>query len=219
LVSFKRSPGVLVGLAGIVFVIFIIQGLGSGPISDLLEQTLADCGNPASAECQAAVESSMSAILVTLVMSVFFTALAGIAKYGIYRATIGMSRDRAPLLADMLPEAHFGTFALFAVIYSIATIIGLGLCIVPGLVVTPFVWHVPFVPALTPHDAEVDEIHWARLGPLLSGAQDTTYPYTWKGLPMRFPGYRVGDSERIVWGMTHRALETLFTRIASAGRG
>jgi 8-oxo-dGTP pyrophosphatase MutT (NUDIX family) len=91
--------------------------------------------------------------------------------------------------------------------------------LVPGLVVTPFVWHVPFVPALTPHDAEVDEIHWARLGPLLSGAQDTTYPYTWKGLPMRFPGYRVGDSERIVWGMTHRALETLFTRIASAGPG
>ena len=144
LVSFKRSPGVLVGLAGIVFVIYIIQGLGSGPISDLLEQTLADCGNPASAECQAAVESSMSAILVTLVMSVFFTALAGIAKYGIYRATIGMSRDRAPLLADMLPEAHFGTFALFAVIYSIATIVGLGLCIVPGLVVILFFQLTPF---------------------------------------------------------------------------
>jgi len=137
-VAFKRSPGVLVGLAGIVFVIYIIQGLGSGPISDLLAQTLDDCSNLASAECQAAVESSMSAILVTLAMSVFFTALAGIAKYGVYRASIGMSKDRIPLLADMLPESHFGAFALFAVIYSIATTVGLGLCILPGLAVILF---------------------------------------------------------------------------------
>jgi uncharacterized membrane protein len=143
-VAFKRSPGVLIGLAAIVVVIFIIQGLGSGPISDLLERTLAHCDNLASAECQAAVNSSMSAILVTLAMSVIFTAIAGIAKYGVYRATIGMSKDRIPLLSDMLPEAHFGAFALFAVIYSIATIVGLGLCILPGLVVILFFQLAPF---------------------------------------------------------------------------
>lgn len=142
--AFKRRPGVLVGLAAIVFAIFVIQGLGSGPITDLLERTLANCENLASAECQAAINDSMSAILVTLVMSVFFTALAGIAKYGVYRATIGMSRDRVPLLTDMLPEAHFGAFALFAVVYSIATIVGLGLCIVPGLVVILFFQLTPF---------------------------------------------------------------------------
>ncbi len=144
LVAFKRKPGVLIGLAAIVVVIFIIQGLGSGPISDLLERTLAKCDNLASAECQAAVNSSMSAILVTLLMSAFFTALAGIAKYGVYRATIGMTREREPLLSDMLPEAHFGAFALFAVIYSIATIVGLGLCILPGLVVILFFQLAPF---------------------------------------------------------------------------
>lgn len=143
-VAFRRKPGILIGLAAIVVVIFIIQGLGSGPISDLLERTLAQCDNLASAECQAAVNSSMSAILVTLLMSVFFTALAGIAKYGVYRATIGMTREREPLLSDMLPEAHFGAFALFAVVYSIATIVGLGLCILPGLVVILFFQLAPF---------------------------------------------------------------------------
>ncbi len=143
-VAFKRSPGVLIGLAAIVVVIFIIQGLGSGPISDLLERTLAQCDSLAGAECQAAVNSSMSAILVTLVMSVIFTAIAGIAKYGVYRAAIGMSKDRIPLLSDMLPEAHFGTFALFSVVYSIATIVGLGLCILPGLVVILFFQLAPF---------------------------------------------------------------------------
>jgi uncharacterized membrane protein len=143
-VAFKRKTGVLIGLAAIVVVIFIIQGFGSGPITDILERTLADCENLASAECQAAVNNSMSAILVTLVMSVFFTALASIAKYGVYRASIGLSKDRLPLLTDMLPEAHFGAFALFAVIYSLATIVGLGLCIVPGLVVILFFQLTPF---------------------------------------------------------------------------
>jgi len=142
--AFTRKPGVLIGLAAIVFVIYVIQGLGSGPISDLLERTLADCQDLASAECQAAVNSSMSAILVTVVMSVVFTALAGIAKYGVYRASIGMTRERDPLLSDMLPEAHFGAFALFAVIYSVATIVGLGLCILPGLVVILFFQLTPF---------------------------------------------------------------------------
>jgi uncharacterized membrane protein len=143
-VAFKRKTGVLIGLAAIVFVIYVIQGFGSGPITDLLERTLAKCDDLASAECQAAVNNSMSAILVTLVMSVFFTALAGIAKYGVYRASIGLSKDRLPLLTDMLPEAHFGTYALFAVIYSLATIVGLGLCIVPGLVVILFFQLTPF---------------------------------------------------------------------------
>lgn len=144
LVAFKRKPGILIGLAGIVFLIYVIQGLGSGPITDLLERTLADCENLASAECQAAINSSMSAIFVTLVMSVVFTALAGIAKYGVYRATLGITRGREPLLSDMLPEAHFGAFALFAVIYSIATIVGLGLCLVPGIAVILFFQLTPF---------------------------------------------------------------------------
>jgi len=142
--AFRRKPGVLIGLAAIVVVIYVIQGLGSGPISDLLERTLSHCDSLASSECQAAVNSSMSAILVTLAMSVVFTALAGIAKYGVYRATIGMTREREPLLSDMLPEAHFGVFALFAVVYSIATIVGLGLCILPGLLVILFFQLAPF---------------------------------------------------------------------------
>lgn len=142
--AFRRKPGILIGLAAIVFVIFVIQGLGSGPITDLLERTLANCEDLASAECQEAVNSSLSAIVVTLVMSVVFTALAGIAKYGVYRASLGMTREREPLLSDMLPESHFGAFALFAVIYSVATIVGLGLCLLPGIVVILFFQLTPF---------------------------------------------------------------------------
>jgi 8-oxo-dGTP pyrophosphatase MutT (NUDIX family) len=90
--------------------------------------------------------------------------------------------------------------------------------LVTGLVVSPFVWTVREVPHVLPNGVEVDEIHWAPLGPMLRGERDGTYPYVWRGQPMQFPAYRVGsgDTERLVWGMTHRMLQTFFARLRSA---
>jgi 8-oxo-dGTP pyrophosphatase MutT (NUDIX family) len=84
-----------------------------------------------------------------------------------------------------------------------------------GLVVKPFVWKVDEVPALVPNGVEVDEIHWAPIVPMLRGERDTHHDYVWKGQPMRFPGFQVGEGEgaRVVWGMTHRMLQTLFERL------
>lgn len=84
-----------------------------------------------------------------------------------------------------------------------------------GLVVSPFVWALRADPPLVPNGIEVDEIHWASLGPMLRGERDTTYPYVWRGQVMQFPGYRVGEGNRarVVWGMTHRMLETFFARL------
>jgi len=83
-----------------------------------------------------------------------------------------------------------------------------------GLVVSPFVFWVPAVPALRPDDAEVEEIHWAALGPMMRGERDTTFPFLYRGQTMDFPAFRVGrDDERLVWGMTHRALTSLFDRL------
>jgi 8-oxo-dGTP pyrophosphatase MutT (NUDIX family) len=92
--------------------------------------------------------------------------------------------------------------------------------LVTALVVTPFVWVLrgPGRPHLVPNGVEVDEIHWAPLGPMLRGEVDATYPYTWRGMPMQFPGFRIGEGEssRVVWGMTHRMLETFFARLRRA---
>lgn len=87
--------------------------------------------------------------------------------------------------------------------------------LLPTFVVTPFVWGIREVPRLVPNGIEVDEIHWAPLAPLMAGQRQAMHPYTWRGQPMQFPGYEVGDAERsrVVWGMTHRLLETLFARL------
>ncbi|AKF05510.1 NUDIX hydrolase [Sandaracinus amylolyticus] len=84
-----------------------------------------------------------------------------------------------------------------------------------GLVVKPYVWQVHEVPELVPNGVEVDEIHWAPIAPMLRGERDASHEYVWKGQSMRFPGFRVGDGEhpRVVWGLTHRMLTTLFARL------
>lgn len=84
-----------------------------------------------------------------------------------------------------------------------------------GLVVSSFVWWLDRMPELVPNGVEVDELHWAPIVPMLRGQRDTTYPYEWRGQAMQFPGFRVGhgDTERVVWGMTHRLLQTLFARL------
>ncbi|MBX7195943.1 MAG: CoA pyrophosphatase [Sandaracinaceae bacterium] len=80
-----------------------------------------------------------------------------------------------------------------------------------GMVVTPTVWLLRDTPVLAPNH-EVDEIHWASLPVLRSGALDTTIDYSWQGQTLKLPGYRVG--ERVVWGLTHRMLSLLFERLA-----
>lgn len=89
-----------------------------------------------------------------------------------------------------------------------------------GLVVRPFVWVVREVPELVPSGVEVDEIHWAAISPMMRGEREAHFEYVWKGQPMRFPGLRVGEGDhtRVVWGLTHRMLTTLFARLRAAMR-
>lgn len=89
--------------------------------------------------------------------------------------------------------------------------------LVSGLVVSAFLWSLDARPKLVPNGIEVDEIVWADLAPMMSGERDTTYPYVFRGQPMQFPGYRVGNgAPRVVWGMTHRMLQAFFARMRDA---
>jgi 8-oxo-dGTP pyrophosphatase MutT (NUDIX family) len=79
-----------------------------------------------------------------------------------------------------------------------------------GLVVRPFVFTVHATPPLAPNE-EVDEVHWVDLRSLLQGERDTTHELEWKGSLHRMPAYQVAD--RIVWGLTYRMLQILFTHL------
>lgn len=75
------------------------------------------------------------------------------------------------------------------------------------MVVRPFVWELRTLVPLVPN-AEVAETLWIDLASMASGERDTHFDWSGGPLPMRFPGYQVGD--RVVWGLTHRILGMLF---------
>jgi hypothetical protein len=57
-------------------------------------------------------------------------------------------------------------------------------------------------------NGEVSEVLWAPLWPLFRGELATTFAYEIGGQQLELPAHDV--SGRMVWGLTHRMLETLF---------
>jgi 8-oxo-dGTP pyrophosphatase MutT (NUDIX family) len=79
-----------------------------------------------------------------------------------------------------------------------------------GLALSPYVFFLthagsPIVPA---DPAEVAEVLWAPLAPMLSGATATTYPFMYEGRQHDMPAFDVQG--HIVWGLTYRMLISLF---------
>jgi 8-oxo-dGTP pyrophosphatase MutT (NUDIX family) len=79
-----------------------------------------------------------------------------------------------------------------------------------GLTIAPFVFELTEDAPLEPN-YEVAEWIWAPLDPLLRGALATTMPYEFEGQRLSLPAHDVQG--RLVWGLTHRMLETLFAQL------
>lgn len=79
-----------------------------------------------------------------------------------------------------------------------------------GMIVSPFVFEVAGEPVLTPN-AEVAEVVWAAIGPMMRGEIDTTRHWQRDGEEFELPGYAVGP--HVVWGMTYGMLQLLFVHL------
>lgn len=77
-----------------------------------------------------------------------------------------------------------------------------------GLTIVPFVFELTHDVALR-HNHEVAEIVWAPVEPLFRGQLATTYGYEISGQKLELPAHDVDG--RIVWGLTFRMLENLFS--------
>lgn len=82
-----------------------------------------------------------------------------------------------------------------------------------GLLIRPYVFHwtAPEKPVLKPEPGEVADALWTPLAPLHQGERDTVRPYEMNGTTWQLPGWDVDG--RIVWGLTHRILSDLFSRV------
>lgn len=80
-----------------------------------------------------------------------------------------------------------------------------------GLVISPFVFALRGAPELSPN-YEVAAIVWASIGKMARGEIDTHHELSRGHKLMRFPAYGVGP--HVVWGLTHRMLQSLFENLA-----
>jgi len=76
-----------------------------------------------------------------------------------------------------------------------------------GLTIAPFVFELTRDAPLH-FNYEVSEVLWAPLGPMFRGELATVFPYEIAGQKVELPAHEVQG--RIVWGLTHRMLESLF---------
>jgi uncharacterized membrane protein len=141
----KNHVGTWIVLALIVFIIQLIQAIGTTPLLRFFNSALEKCGDISSSACANALGPSAGKVVaVTVLLSIVLMILAAVAKYGVIRAALGMTRGRRPLGSDVFPDKYFGVYVIYALVYAALTTIGIGLCLLPGLIVLFFLQLGPF---------------------------------------------------------------------------
>jgi 8-oxo-dGTP pyrophosphatase MutT (NUDIX family) len=81
------------------------------------------------------------------------------------------------------------------------------------LVVTPFVFAMREDVVATPN-AEVAGTLWVPVEKLARGEGRGTYAFTWEEKPYELPCVRLEPGQHVLWGMTHRMMETMLEALA-----
>ncbi|MDB4934979.1 MAG: MutT/nudix family protein [Labilithrix sp.] len=83
------------------------------------------------------------------------------------------------------------------------------------LVVTPFVFamRTDVTPTL---NYEVAGTLWVPLAKLARGEGKGTYAFTWEEKPYELPCFRLEPDQHVLWGMTHRMVETMLETLAES---
>ena len=138
---FKANAAGFVGLAAVVTIVYVLQNIGTTPLQNIL----VDCSNPETPgqlnACTAAL--GMSAI-VAIVLSLLFALVAFVAQIGVQRAAIRSTQGVPPTFSEMFTTQYLGRYILYMIVFAILGVLGLILCILPGLLVFFFLQLGPY---------------------------------------------------------------------------
>lgn len=127
--KFQENIGVWVGLAAVVFALNAAQTIISRVINN-------NSGNSAG--------GVFAGLGITLVLGVVFGVLAWLASIGVYRAALRRSQGTQPSFDMLTTGENLLPYVVVAIVYGIATVVGLALCILPGIVVIFLFLFAPF---------------------------------------------------------------------------
>lgn len=138
---FRANAAGFVGLAAVVTVVYVLQGIGTNPLQNIV----VDCSNPQTdGQANACTAALGLSALVAIGLSIIFAIVAFIAQIGVQRAAIRATRGVAPTFSEMFTTQYLGRYILFMIVFAILGIVGLLLCILPGLLVFFFLQLGPY---------------------------------------------------------------------------
>lgn len=127
--KFQENIGIWIGLAAVVFALNAAQTIISRVISN-------NSGNSAG--------GVFTGLGITLVLGVVFGVLAWLASIGVYRAALRRSQGTQPSFDMLTTGENLLPYVVVAIVYGIATVVGLALCILPGIAVIFLFLFAPF---------------------------------------------------------------------------
>lgn len=129
--TLRSRFGAFVALAAVPTIIIVMQQFVSLPI----ETILVDCTQAETEAQQLACATGLGAtLLATFAQVLAFGLLFMLATIGVYRGALRASSGQVPSITDLLQAERLGSFVLVQLLSAVIVVVGLLLCIVPGLI-------------------------------------------------------------------------------------
>ena len=130
--TFKKNPLPFIALAAVVTVIQLVQQVASQPLSEVVT----DCADPQTPGQVSACAAALGvAAFAGLGVTIVFLVLSFFATIGVYRAALDVSKGIAPEFTVIFKTENIGRYVVFSLAYIGLILLGLILCIVPGIIV------------------------------------------------------------------------------------
>jgi uncharacterized membrane protein len=139
LAKFQQHIGIWIGLAAVVFALRIIQEIINRVLVNTVDEECLRGENITA--CSTGLFANIG---LQLVFAVIFGVLVWLASIGVYRAAIKRSQGAAPEFGMLTSGENLGAYIIVAIVYGIATFVGLILCFLPGLIVIFLFQFAPF---------------------------------------------------------------------------
>ena len=140
LAKFQQHAVTLIGLAAVVFVLHAIQSIITNVLVNNANNNCVNTQITQDANGNVNISNGCTTGLfanlgITLVLSIVFSILIALATIGVYRAAIRRTQGVTPSFDQLTTGENLGAYIAVAIVYFLASAVGLVLCILPGLVV------------------------------------------------------------------------------------
>jgi uncharacterized membrane protein len=138
--KFQQHAAVLVGLAAVVFVLHAIQSVITNVLvnnanNNCVNTSITQDGNGNVNISNGCATGLFANLGITLVLSIVFSILIALATVGVYRAAIRRTQGVTPSFDQLTTGENLGAYIAVAIVYFLASTVGILFCILPGLII------------------------------------------------------------------------------------